>query len=186
MNDQTNQNPMQSNLSQHSWGWLLGFGILFIILGTIGMGMAISLTIASMIFFGILLLIGGFSHLVDAFKFKNWKGGLWQGLIALIYFIIGGIVIYDPLLASSIITIFLGVMLVTLGIARILMALVLNDIKGWGWVFLAGLASAILGLLIIMQWPASGLWIIGLFIAIELIITGWTYVIIAFSMRKAA
>ncbi len=186
MNDPINNETMQANMNQPSWGWLLGFGILFIILGTIGLGMSVSLTIASMLFFGILLLIGGASHLIDAFKFKNWKGGLWQALIALIYFIIGGIMIYDPLLASSIITIFLGTMLVTLGIARVLMALVLSDVKGWGWVFLAGLASAILGILIIMQWPASGLWIIGLFIAIELIITGWTYIIIALSTRNAS
>jgi uncharacterized membrane protein HdeD (DUF308 family) len=35
-----------------------------------------------------------------------------------------------------------------------------------------------------MQWPFSALWIIGLFIAIELIVNGWSYIFIAIAMRR--
>ncbi|HAU2340623.1 TPA: HdeD family acid-resistance protein, partial [Legionella pneumophila] len=53
------------------------------------------------------------------------------------------------------------------------------------WLLLAGITAIILGILILMQWPVSGLWIIGLFIAIELIVTGWTYIFIAISVKMA-
>jgi uncharacterized membrane protein HdeD (DUF308 family) len=42
------------------------------------------------------------------------------------------------------------------------------------------------GLMILMEWPQSGLWIIGLFIAIELIFNGWSYVFVALAARASA
>jgi uncharacterized membrane protein HdeD (DUF308 family) len=51
---------------------------------------------------------------------------------------------------------------------------------------LSGLISILLGGMIIAKWPASGLWVIGLFVAIELIVNGWSYVFIALAARKAA
>jgi uncharacterized membrane protein HdeD (DUF308 family) len=45
---------------------------------------------------------------------------------------------------------------------------------GWGgyWSILTRLASTVLGGMIIAQWPASGLWAIGLFLTIELLFNG--------------
>jgi len=184
MTDFNEQHKLPQEFYVHNWGWLLGLGILFIILGTLGLGVLVGLTVFSMIFFGVLLIFGGISHVIDSMKYKKWKGAVWQVIIAILYFIAGGIIIYDPLLASTIITALLAIVLIILGTARIIMAIVLRDVKGWGWVLLAGFAALILGILILVQWPYSGLWIIGLFIAIELIITGWTYVLIALSVKR--
>jgi uncharacterized membrane protein HdeD (DUF308 family) len=182
--NETEHFPVDVKMVSPHWGWLLGLGILFIILGTIGLAMLVGLTIVSMLFFGILLIIAGITQAIDAFKYKQWKGVFWQAFIAALYIIGGCIVIYDPLLASTLITAFLATVLIIIGISRILMALFLRDVKGWGWVLVAGLAALILGLLILAQWPVSGLWFIGLLIAIELIITGWTYILIALSVPK--
>jgi uncharacterized membrane protein HdeD (DUF308 family) len=48
-----------------------------------------------------------------------------------------------------------------------------------------GIVSILLGGIIVLQWPVSGLWVIGLFVAIELILNGWSYVFVAFAARKA-
>ncbi|MBE8233040.1 MAG: hypothetical protein HAW67_04835 [Endozoicomonadaceae bacterium] len=44
--------------------------------------------------------------------------------------------------------------------------------SGWGWVAFGGVINIILGVMVYQQWPASGLWVIGMFISIELIIQG--------------
>lgn len=170
---------------KRNWGWILGLGIFFLILGCIGMSMAIGLTLVSMLFFGALLIVGGISHIVDVFKYKEWKGMIWQALIAVLYIIGGCIVIYDPFLASTLITAILAGVLIVIGITRIIMAVSLKDSKGWAWLFLAGITAIILGVLIMIQWPISGLWVIGLFIAIEMIVNGWTYIFIALSLRAS-
>jgi len=96
----------------------------------------------------------------------------------------GCVVFYDPFLASTLITGLLAAVLIVIGITRIIMAIALKSSKGWGWLLLAGLTAIILGVLILIQWPISGLWVIGMFIAIEMIVNGWTYIFIALSLRN--
>lgn len=169
---------------QRHWGWVLSLGILLLVLGIIGLGMEIMLTIVSMYFFSALLLISGLSHFIDAFKYKGIQGALWQILIAFLYVCAGLIVLYDPLLASAVLTALLAWLLIIIGVSRLIMAFYLKNSVGWGWIVLAGITSFILGLLILIQWPLSGLWVIGMFIAIDLIVSGWTYIFMALSLRS--
>lgn len=176
--------PILGDLKRN-WGWLLGLGILFLILGCVGLGMVVGLTMVSMYFFGALLIISGVAHIIDVIKHHEWKGIIGQALIAVLYIAGGCIVMYDPFLASTLITGLLASVLIVIGVTRLIMAIALRDSKGWGWLFLAGVTALILGVLILMQWPVSGLWVIGMFIAIDMIVDGWTYIFIAFSLRKA-
>lgn len=170
---------------QKNWGWLLALGILFVIFGIIGLGMLFTLTIASVLLFGILLLMGGGIQLFEAFKCKGWKGIILHVLIAILYVLAGIVIIYDPLIASTVLTLMLAGGLIGVGILRIIMAFQLRDRQGWVWPLLAGVLSIILGILIIAQWPVSGLWVIGLFVAIELLFHGWSYIFIALAARNA-
>ncbi|WP_028387534.1 HdeD family acid-resistance protein [Legionella fairfieldensis] len=170
---------------KRNWGWLLALGILFVILGCIGMGMVVGLTLASMLFLGILLLIAGVSQIIDVFKAKYWKAVAWHALIAVFYIIGGCLVIYDPFLASTLITALLAGVLIVIGVTRFIMALKLYGSAGWGWLLVAGLIAIALGIMILVHWPISGLWVIGLFIAIEMIVDGWTYIFLALAIRRA-
>lgn len=51
---------------------------------------------------------------------------------------------------------------------------------------MGGLVTILLGTLILAEWPSSALWLIGLFIAIELLINGLSYVMFALTARQAA
>ena len=59
---------------ERNWGWLLAFGIVSILLGTFGLYMTFGLTLATVLFFGALILAGGLLQLVQAFGCKGWKG----------------------------------------------------------------------------------------------------------------
>ena len=61
----------------------------------------------------------------------------------------------------------------------------LKPAQGWYWPLVSGLISILLGIMILAKWPVSGLWVIGLFVAIELIFNGWSYVFVALAARKA-
>lgn len=175
----------KSGFLANSWGWLLGLGILFVFMGCLGLGMVAGLTLLSMVFFGVLLIFAGGSHIVDIFSYHEWKKILWHVLIAVLYIYGGCLVIYDPFLASAVITAMLAGMFLMLGITRIITAIFFKDYPGRGWLFFAGLIATILGIMILMHWPVSGIWFIGLYIAIEMIVNGWTYIVIALSMRRA-
>lgn len=170
---------------RHTWGWLLALGLLFVILGTIGLGMSFAVTMASMLFFGFLMLIGGGIQLGQAFKCQGWNCILWHVGIAILYVIAGIMFINDPTAASAILTFLFAGFLFAIGILRILMAFHIKRAKGWWWPLLAGIASVILAILILAEWPSSGTWVIGLFIAIDMIMHGWSYIIIALAAKAS-
>ena len=84
------------------WPWLLAVGIAFVVLGMVGLGASFVLTMASVMIFGIILLIGGGYQFVDAFRYTGWKSRLSHILIAILYVIAGVIIMNDPMGASSI------------------------------------------------------------------------------------
>jgi uncharacterized membrane protein HdeD (DUF308 family) len=168
-----------------NWGWLLAFGILAILLGILGLGMTFGLTLASIELFGILLIVGGAFQLFNAFKCKGWKSTVWHLLIALLYIAAGVIMVIDPVLASVTLTLVIAWILIAVGIMRSIMAFQMRKASGWYWPLISGVVSIALGVMIIVQWPISGLWVIGLFVAIELILHGWSYVFVALAARKA-
>src|SRR5690554_1407227 len=119
---------------KQSWGWLLALGILFIVLGTVALGMSVAVTVATVLFFGVLLAIGGVFQIVEAFKCRGWKSILMHVLIALLYIVAGVSMITEPVAGSLVLTAFLGGIFVATGILRIVMGF---HLKGtglrWGW-----------------------------------------------------
>ena len=168
-----------------NWGWLLALGMLFLILGVIGLGMSLTLTVVGTLYFGVLLVIGGGVQLVHAFKCKGWTSVLWHVLIALAYLGAGALVVYDPVRAAVGLTLVIALALVAAGVFRLFMSFQLKPSPGWWWPLVSGIASIVLGSVIYAQWPISGLWVIGLFIAVELIINGWSYVFVALAAKNA-
>ena len=185
-NAATVQGAFSAEVQKH-WGWLLALGIISIVLGTLGFYMTFALTLASVLFFGVLILAAGLFQLVHAFTCKGWKSVLWHVLIALLYIAAGVDIIMDPARASVVLTLVLAGILIAVGLVRIIMAFQLRPAAaGWFWVALSGLVSIVLGGMILGQWPESGMWVIGLFVAIELIFNGWSYLFMALDARKAA
>jgi uncharacterized membrane protein HdeD (DUF308 family) len=160
-------------------------GIIFLILGVVGLGRVLTLTVASVLFFGILLLIGGVVQLFESVKCKGWKSMLWHVLIAILYILIAIEIIARPMVASAILTLLLAAGIILVGIVRVVMAIQLRGIGNWTWPLFSGIVSIILGLIIAARWPVSGLVVIGLFVAIELIIHGWSYIFIAIAAKNA-
>jgi uncharacterized membrane protein HdeD (DUF308 family) len=171
---------------QENWGWLLVLGLSSIALGTLGFYMTFALTLVSVLFFGVLILAAGIFQLIHAFTCTGWKSVLWHVLIALLYVVAGVDIMVDPVRASAILTLVLAGLLIGVGVLRSIMAFQLRTATGWFWPLLSGLVSIALGAMIIAHWPVSGLWVIGLFVAIELLFNGWSCVFIALAARRAA
>jgi uncharacterized membrane protein HdeD (DUF308 family) len=170
---------------KQKWGWLMALGILFIVLGTLGLWMSFAMTLATVIMFGALLVVGGVFQLLNAYQLKGWKGVLWHVLIALLYIAAGIVIFADPGFASLGLTMALAWILVAVGLLRILMAFQLRPVNGWAGPLVAGLISIVLGTMIMAPWPASGSWLIGLFVSIEMIVNGWLSVFVALAARNA-
>ena len=167
-----------------SSGRFLLWGILLVILGLVAICAATMTTLISVIFLSFLFLVGGVVIIVDAFTFWWRKGGgfLLHLLLGVLYFAVGIMIMQSPILASVSITMLIGVFYLVIGIMRIIYSLSVRSPK-WGWSFFNALISLILGVLILSSLPESGLFIIGLFVGIDLLFTGWTYIIASLAAR---
>lgn len=169
---------------RRNWGWLMGAGIVLILLGIFGLAATFLFSVASALSFGAMMLIAGGVLFADAFRREGWSSRLAMLAVGVLYVVTGALVFYNPLQAVIALTLICAAMLVAAGILRIVMAFQVRPLPVWGWVLASGILSLLLGLLIFAQWPASSAWVLGTFLAIELIFQGWSYVFLANAIRS--
>jgi uncharacterized membrane protein HdeD (DUF308 family) len=168
---------------QRNWGWFLALGIGQIILGTIALGETALMTVFSVKILGWLLIIGGVLSVIHSFKERGWGGFIVDLLTGLLYGIVGFMLVSNPLESAVTLTLVIAMFLFIGGIFRIVEALV-GNFPHRGWVLLNGVVTLVLGIMIWRQWPFSGLWVIGLFVGIEMIFYGWSLVMLALAGRS--
>jgi uncharacterized membrane protein HdeD (DUF308 family) len=165
------------------WSWYVLLGASLILLGTLAIVYAWWSTLVSVIFFGALLFIAGFFEAIQAFAQKKWNDSLWHILIGLLYAIVGILLIVNPVANAQGLTLLMAAFFIVAGIFKTVLSFALR-LPNWGWSVLGGILTALLGILILKQWPLSGLWIIGLFVGIDLIFSGWTWVILGLALKQ--
>lgn len=180
---------MKSSLNLEAYGsyknTLLLWGILLVVLGCVAISATTMTTILSVLFLGAVIFISGLVITVDAFTFwrRSGSGFIWHLLMGILTLVVGFMLIKSPLLGSISLTLFLGVFYLVLGCFRVGFSLVVQPPR-WGWNLFSGLVSVLLGVLILASWPVSGLFIIGLFIGIDLLFSGWAYIMASLAARS--
>src|SRR5262249_47236854 len=157
-------------------------GIALIILGTIAMGASVATTFVTVVIYGVLLILGGIAECVGSFWARQWSG-FFLGLMAGgLYLVVGLLFVREPGNAAVAMTLLLAALLLIGGAFRIGAAISFR-MPGWGWAVVHGAVDVLLGMLIWAQWPLSGLWVIGLFVGIELVFAGAWWVSLALSLK---
>jgi len=171
-----------SDLGQY-WGWFLAFGIGLTLLGVAAVARAVTATVASMLFFGWLLALAAAIEVAQAVAVGHWAG-FFQHLMAAILFGTAGILLVTrPVKSAEVLTVFMAMFFLVGGLFQIIGSIAVA-LPGWGWQVADGLITLVLGLLVLGQWPASGLWVIGLFIGIDLIFYGCAWIALALGLRS--
>ena len=164
---------------------LMGFGIFSLIFGIIGMYMSVAMTMASILVLGVFMLIAGIVFFIETFSAPQWSGKLLSLLLSILYGVAGTIVIIYPGASAVWFTLFLAAFFIVIGIVRIVQGFqAKGELNGWGWLVFLGMIDIILGFMIYAQWPVSGLWVIGMFISIELIVQGINAIVLSREIKK--
>jgi uncharacterized membrane protein HdeD (DUF308 family) len=88
------------------------------------------------------------------------------------------------MLASATLTLMIAWCLVAIGVLRLLVGWQMRASKGWIWTLIGGVVAIALGVMIMVEWPVSGVWVIGMFVAIEMMFAGWSQIIIALAAKN--
>ena len=168
---------------QKNRGWFLVQGIFLLIVGSLAIIYDVTATLISVFVFGWTLIFAGAFEALQSLWQPKW-GGLFLQLTVGILAVVVGVHFLDSPATGALALIFLmAVYFMVVGILRAVTALTMR-FPNWGWVLFSGIVTFMLGVLIKWNWAVSGLWIIGLFIGIDMIFRGWSYVMLFLAARK--
>jgi uncharacterized membrane protein HdeD (DUF308 family) len=170
---------------RNQWWCFLLLGIAMLVLGLFCVTDPLVPSIASVVVLGFALMAAGITQIVSSFWAGKWSGMLIHMLLGVLYVIVGYMIVDAPVINMVLITKFIAIFLIVSGAFRIISALIVR-FPDWGWALLNGGVTLLLGVIINRQLPEAALWVIGLFVGIELIFNGWTWVMLALGLRVVA
>ena len=166
------------------WGWFLAFGIGVLALGIAAVVRSVAATVVSMLFFGWLLVLASGIEIAQAVMVGRWAGFFHHLLAAILFGIAGLLLVTRPVRGAEVLTMFMAMFFIVSGLFQLFGSWAVA-LPGWGWQALDGIIALVLGLLVLAQWPVSGLWVIGLFIGIDLIFYGCAWIALALGLRTS-
>ena len=101
---------------------------------------------------------------------------------------VGVLLIWYPLAGAVSLTILLTAFFIAEGIFQLVTSIAYRDAMGgsWGWLLVSGIADLALAAIIILGWPVTAVWVLGLLVGINLITSGFAIVMAALAGREVA
>jgi uncharacterized membrane protein HdeD (DUF308 family) len=121
--------------------------------------------------------------LVQAFQVRNWGGFFVYLLSALLRGFTGYLLIRHPDAGAVSLTLILASFFIVGGLFRAV-ASASVQLPRWGWSFFSGLVSVALGIMLMVQMPASSVWFIGFAVGLDMIMEGSALVAFAAAVHS--
>jgi uncharacterized membrane protein HdeD (DUF308 family) len=166
--------------------WFIGLGVAFMVLGVLAIFLPLVATLVTTLVIGWLMVIGGVLECVHAVQNRRWAGWGWEMVAAVVHVVAGLLVVAFPVVGKLTLTLILAVYFVVEGILHIIRAIQHRTMRAWGWFLFDGVLSLCLGLLILLGWPSTAVWALGLLVGIELLVGGSTMALIGLGTRARA
>src|SRR5947209_403176 len=166
-----------------NWFWFVLVGIALVVLGTVAIGSVVIASIAVAVVLGVLILLGGIAEALGAFWARGWSGFFLHVLSGVLSIVIGVMFLRAPVGELLALTLLVASFLLVGGIFKIVAALS-HRFAAWGWPLASGVIDVVLGLMIWQSWPSSALWVIGVFVGINMIFRGINWVALGLAFRS--
>src|SRR6266446_1911055 len=159
--------------------WYFVEGILLVAAGVLAIIYPVISSASVVFLLGWLLIVSGILQglsLVGARHVPHF----WLQLISVILAVLIGLLfLRDPGQGLLTIALLLIVFFMVEGISKVVFALTIRPMPGWGWVLSSGLLGIILSLFLWVGLPVTAVWLIGLLLGIELISVGAAIALLA-------
>ncbi len=153
-------------------GWILiAVGVISILLPTLAT-LALELTL------GAVLLVAGVGQVGLTLRAKTDRPFAWRLAIGMLHIVVGLMLLTNPFSGAVAMSLVLGILFLLEGIWEAAIAMKVRPARGWSWLMASAAISGLLGLLILANWPGDAAWMIGVFVGINLIVSGWAAVVI--------
>ncbi|WP_197078411.1 DUF308 domain-containing protein [Hoeflea sp. IMCC20628] len=133
---------------------------------------------------GMMLIIAGIAQAMGAFSLPKWKSMTLAFILGALWVIAGGYLVMYPLQGMFALTIVVAATFVAEGVLKTIFAFQLRPLSVWGWALFDGIIAIVLGVMLMVQFPFSALWALGMLVGINLLMSGVSLVMIATAVGK--
>ena len=162
-----------------SWKALMTIGILAIAIGCVAILVPAVASVGTAIFIGWILIVAGAFLVAGAFTAPSIGTVVLRLLWAFLTIVVGFWLVIEPHNGTLTLTLVLGIYFLFMGVTRVAVAFADRGRPGAGLVGLSGFAGLLIGILVLVEFPSSADWAIGLLVGIDLIFAGWTLTSVA-------
>ncbi|MFZ9148077.1 HdeD family acid-resistance protein [Vulcanococcus sp.] len=120
---------------------------------------------------GVIAAVAGVTQLLRLGQAEGTKGKLFRALSGIFYLVAGIWVVAYPVESEISLTLFVGLLLLFEGVME-LAAAAAAQAEARGLVLADGLVTAILGGMLVAEWPSDSLWAVGTLFGISLFFSG--------------
>lgn len=161
------------------------FGAVLVCLGIFAVMAPLFSGIATAVLVGMLLMFGGMIETAFAVRAPSFGKGALVFLFGGLGIAAGVMMLLWPGRGLGALTFVLVVYFLAAGIVDIILAFRVRPQEGWGWALFSGIVSVALAALIVAKWPVSGIWAVGVYVGVRLLMHGWTLMALGVTGRDA-
>ena len=158
-------------------------GIAMIIIGIIGIVFPSLISLTLNFFIGSIFLMGAIILAYSAYVCSAQTLMMWFKPFILI--VLSLLILFHPAVVISTLGIILALYFLIDGFAGIALSIEMKPAKGWGFMLLNGVLSLLLGIIVLVGWPLSSAWLVGLMIGISFLLDGIALLTIAGNIRAS-
>jgi uncharacterized membrane protein HdeD (DUF308 family) len=166
-------------------GWSILMGILTALLGLFLIAYPLATATITTILLGWVLIFVGIAMFVFALHSQTIGKFFLKVLMGVLYLIAGVTLAFFPVAGVAALTVFLGTLLLIYAGVATATALQMRPVDGWAWYLFDGVASLLMGILILAIWPWSSTWAIGTLVGVSVLMGGISRTMIAARIRRA-
>jgi uncharacterized membrane protein HdeD (DUF308 family) len=166
--------------------WSIFMGVLTALLGVFLIAYPLAAATITTLLLGWILIFVGIAQFVFALHSQTVGNFFLKVFLGLLYGIAGVALAFFPLAGVAALTVILGSLLVVYGIGAAVAAFEMRPVDGWGWFLFDGVATFLVGILILAKWPSSSLWAIGTLVGVAVLMGGISRIMIAAKIRSGA
>lgn len=169
-----------------SWLWWVVGGVVSILGGIYAFANPVVASFSVVILAGAFFLVLGVLEVIAAIQMRGHDGFWWKLLLGLATAAVGVFLLAKPFPGMVALTLAVAAGFGAMGLAKLLFAFRMRPRRGWGWMLLSGLVSLILVAMILSDFPASAVTILGVLLAVELLFNGIALLFAGLELRRLA
>ena len=178
--------PLNCALTSQASRRLTMIGAVFVVIGLLAVLLPSIATLAAELLVASLFILWGAAGLWFVWEMRSAPEWRYGGVAFALMLFLGLIFMLFPVAGIDTLTILMIIAFLMEGIVSILIGLRFSaHLSNWGWLVFSGASSLIVGLIVVLGWPDTATWTLGLLMGVNFLSNGLSLVMLGRVIKTA-